>query len=270
MKYLLPEYYHLHKYQRQCKTIVIGGCHDRDYYNELDEDRDDSFVWTRLRLLAATPPERDFKKLNLPIFYIDSLFRSEKLTPHQNGVGSSNAQAQSGLNPTVAMPASSTKPATTEPYANVVRAATLDTPVNTTITMQSAAKPDSSASPRRGQGKLHLNSLDQRVDDPIPPHDPAPFYTRRERGEKFCSNYHLGAGCSGPCDYSHDPLDRHELLALKKAARLNPCAYGNDCTNPSCYFGHQCFYGAKCNKGDGCKFARLHDKSTRIARTETF
>jgi hypothetical protein len=86
----------------------------------------------------------------------------------------------------------------------------------------------------------YYNREEQRLDEPLPPRDPAAAASLEERmkrtGKKMCNHWHLGGHCENgkSCQFQHEPkLTSAELNALRYKTRSLACK-NRYCENVDC------------------------------------
>jgi hypothetical protein len=86
----------------------------------------------------------------------------------------------------------------------------------------------------------YYNKDEQRLDEPLPPRDPAAAASLDERmkrtGKKMCNHWHLGNHCENGkfCQFQHEPkLTAGELNALRYKTRSLACK-NRYCENIDC------------------------------------
>ncbi|KAI0380210.1 hypothetical protein F5Y04DRAFT_257721 [Hypomontagnella monticulosa] len=234
----------------QCKHIIFGPCHDKGYIVELRPYQLEPTVSYRLSLLETTLAPYDFKELLFRRVKFADVFRSEFLP------GSPIASSA---------PLPSTKTPNGSSFASMLR-----TPTPSPSPLASRPKSLAGTPEKTKTRKYYLvNSVGQRVDEPLPQADEASIQRFNERRSKErpgtgpCNRFHLNGLCDeGECSYFHAPrLGLGEQLIVRIKARGSFCHNKGDCMLADCYWGHQCkyeSYGKICQRRDACTFAETH------------
>ncbi|KAI4621707.1 hypothetical protein J4E80_004077 [Alternaria sp. BMP 0032] len=258
-----------------CRHIVFGGCHDAGYLLNLEHFKHDAAKSSRITLLETTPAYRGFADLaNFKRTRFDDVFKSEPLPDYQppvNGFGQFSVQSPVQV-PVQPLPRSVTNNTNTSsptftPRASVASPSPSVTPVSAAAPGESngdsswatvgkagapengsiSIAPTTAATKKNTKKKYaYYNKAGQRLDEPLPPKDPAAAASLEARmkkvGKKMCNHWHLGGYCENGkfCNFQHEPkLTPAELNALRYKTRSLACK-NKGCENIDCYLGHQC------------------------------
>ncbi|KAH4895970.1 hypothetical protein HBH74_194040 [Parastagonospora nodorum] len=265
-----------------CRHIIFGGCHDAGYLVNLEQFKHNESKAACITLLETTPAHRGFTELS---FFqrarFDNVFKSEPLPDSATASIVSNmimpTPTQSpGLLRTTTNP--SPRPSVTNPSPNTPPSSDIGGPVehngNTswaTVGKSAGAVGNISLAPTTKTNKkkkyAYYNKEEQRLDEPLPPRDPAAAASLEERmkrtGKKMCNHWHLGGHCDNGklCQFQHEPkLTPGELNALRYKTRSLACK-NRYCENIDCYLGHQCALErdfGKCQYPDSCHLRATH------------
>ncbi|KAJ4369862.1 hypothetical protein N0V83_005626 [Neocucurbitaria cava] len=181
-----------------CRHIIFGGCHDAGYLLNLEHFKHNPSKAARITLLETTPAYRGFAELsNFTRARFDDVFKTGPLPDYAPPpLSKSGAPANGSIS---IAPSSNTKTNTKKKYA-------------------------------------YYNKAEQRLDEALPPRDPAAAASLEARmkktGKKMCNHWHLGGHCENGkfCNFQHEPkLSPAELNALRYKTHLgHQCALERD------------------------------------------
>ncbi|MCJ1356111.1 MAG: hypothetical protein MMC33_006105 [Icmadophila ericetorum] len=215
---------------RQCKHVIFGGCHDKNYIQCLEPYNGNI---SHLTLLEADKVARGFEDLKFPrckfpFTFVSNQFSVKRLSTLQEMNRSTTMRISNG-----------------NLAADMVESTT-----------QEIAQDWRSIYHK----SIILNKNGQRLDPKIPMGSREAEWSLgvRQKKSKLCYD-HLLAGCcrSVRCPLNHDPINSHEELCLRKILRKKVCPNGLACRSFDCYFGHQCPFPV-CYYGQDCQFAKSH------------
>ena len=284
----LREHFKTNLYDCHCHQIILG-C-DNQYVDMLNETINDPAVVDHITLLEAVPFEKDLADIRekFKITKFDGVFRTTKAVPGpqtpkgplQAVTASLPALSRVESNGTTGTASTSSTPAMTwatisaQPFVPSGPPSKAST--TRTSTPTSGKSPDIvMAKPAAKSGKpIERNRGGQRidkVDSSIPNHE-----IQRIKKLKLCNIYYL----QGPsycttnnCSHSHTyPLSKGERNILREVARMTPCYYKMECSDPECIYGHRCPQNKPddpgCWYGEDCRFYGWgHGIDTRIVKT---
>ena len=218
---------------RQCKHVIFGGCHNRDYIPCLKPYEKKI---SHLSLLKANRVVHGFEALDFPRCKFPSIFRSNQL-------------------PLCRL-------RTSQPMK---KHATMHNHSESSI--EEGAHTISQDIAQDWKSIYHesiiLNSKGQRLDPKIPKYDKEAAWSlgTRQRISRLCYNHLLAGCCRSPrCLLDHNPISSSEELCLRYFLRKKVCPNGMACRSFDCYLGHQCPYWV-CYYGQGCQFFESHGAS---------
>ncbi|KAF1844552.1 uncharacterized protein K460DRAFT_404844 [Cucurbitaria berberidis CBS 394.84] len=250
-----------------CRHIIFGGCHDAGYLLNLEQFKHDISKAARITLLETTPAYRGFTELsNFKHTRFDAVFRSEPLADYASPTTTFAQPSMQG--PTQPPPGFRTMTKngspTVTPKSSITSPSPSTTPVSTAVTESNSdsswATVGKNGAPTNGSISIapsntkmnarkkyaYYNKDGQRLDEPLPPKDPAAAASLEARmkkgGKKMCNHWHLGGHCENGsfCNFQHEPkLTPAELNALRYKTRSLACK-NKFCENIDCYLGHQC------------------------------
>lgn len=272
-------------YDCHCHQIILG-C-DNKYAPLVEETIRDPAVLNHITLLEAVPFEKEIATLKEQVrtTNFDGLFRTTKLAavpavpkgPLQAVTASLPALSRVESNGTTGTTSSSSTPAMT--WASISAQPFLPSGPPSKGSTTRTSTPTSMRSPDAVEVKpasksIERNRFDQRidkVDSSIPNHE-----IQRIKKLKLCNIFYLqGASycTSNNCSHSHTyPLSKGERSILREVARMTPCYYRMDCSDPECIYGHRCPQNkpdeAGCWYGEDCRFFGWgHGIDTRVVKT---
>ncbi|RMZ67131.1 c-x8-c-x5-c-x3-h type zinc finger [Pyrenophora seminiperda CCB06] len=256
-----------------CRHIIFGGCHDAGYLVNLEKFKHDMVKASQITLLETTPAYRGFNDLiNFKRTRFDDVFKNEPLPdyvppsnefnqlavqspvplavqpPNRSNSNNNNASPTmisrliTSPSPSVT-PLSSVTPAESSKDSSWATVGKAGAPTNGSISIA----PTTTATTKKSKKKYaYYNKAEQRLDEPLPPKDPAAAASLEMRmkksGKKMCNHWHLGGYCENGsfCTFQHEPkLTPGELNALRYKTRSLACK-NRYCDNIDCYLGHQC------------------------------
>ncbi|KAI1106177.1 hypothetical protein F4804DRAFT_330546 [Jackrogersella minutella] len=239
----------------QCKHIIFGPCHDRGYIVELRPLQLETSISAKLSLLETTPAPRDFEELKFRRVQFNDVFRSELLPDGP---------------PEPSVTLRSITPGKQRGFASAWSGAA---PFIKQF-KKLAVNTDKHQETREMCFDYYLvNSVGERVDEPIPPYDVAAEQRLQKRNEMErrgpCNRFHLNGHCDVMgCTYYHEErLGPAEQLVLRARARGSLCSHKTSCRNPGCFWGHHCKYnqnGQTCQRPN-CIFTGTHYIDTKPA-----
>lgn len=213
----------------QCKQVIIGPCHDKQYILQLQSLLFDP----KVALLETNPAAHEAQGPGYRMVRFPEAFCSDVLTRDApNGSAPRNGMMGDII----------------EEFKNSLDLKGIQ----------------SGATPR----KYYLvNSSGERVDEPTPNYETSAAQRVdariKEEGRGPCYRYHLTGACNvSACSYYHNGrLGPDEQQVLRVRARNFPCAYRSACCNPDCFWGHHCRYGPKCQLAN-CGYGDTHGIDT--------
>ncbi|XXH05512.1 hypothetical protein Hte_011942 [Hypoxylon texense] len=206
----------------QCKQIIFGPCHDKQYILQLKP----LLPNPKLALLETIPATREFRELGCRMVRFPEVFRSEPLPGSASLPPNVMGDFINNFMNSLDLVGRQSRPAVRKYYLVNCSGERVDEPT---------PKYEASAA--------------QRVDGRV-----------KEEGRGPCFRYHLLGACDVPsCTYYHNErLGPNEQLVLKDRARNFQCSYRSSCNNPDCVWGHHCKYGKKCQLNNCC-YGDCHD-----------
>ncbi|OQU94390.1 hypothetical protein CLAIMM_00751 isoform 1 [Cladophialophora immunda] len=272
-------------YDCHCHQVILGCSSDSRYARLLEDTIKDTTVLSHITLLEGIPFEKEVATLkdNFKTAKFDNVFRATKLAatsgmpkgPLQAVTATLPALSRVESNGTNGSTSSSSTPAltwaslTAQPSAPASKAPST-TRTSTPTSMKSpeavVAKPVSKTIERNRQGQR----ID-KVDCSIPNHE-----IQRIKKLKLCNIFYLQGTSyctTNNCSHSHTyPLSKGERNVLREVARMTPCYYKLDCTDPECIYGHRCPQNkpdeSGCWYGEDCRFFGWgHGIDTRVVKT---
>ncbi|KAJ9613484.1 hypothetical protein H2200_003426 [Cladophialophora chaetospira] len=284
----VADQFNLNLYDCHCHQVILGCSSHTHYAKLLQETIKDNFLISHITLLEAVPFEKDMVPLKdtLKTTTFDNIFRTTKLAaapaipkgPLQAVTATLPALARVESNGTTGTTSSSSTPAIT--WATLTAQPTppaSKAPSTTrTSTPTSMKSPDGlAASVKPATTKpIDRNRHGQRidkVDSSIPNHE-----IQRIKKLKLCNIFYLQGATyctSNNCSHSHTyPLSKSERNVLREVARMTPCYYKMDCSDPECIYGHRCPQNKPdengCWYGQECRFYGWgHAIDTRVVKT---
>lgn len=272
-------------YNCHCHQVILGCASSSHYAELLEETIKDPFVVSHITLIEAVPFEKELAafKDSLKTTGFDNVFRTTKLAaapsipkgPLQAVTATLPALSRVESNGTNGSASSSSTPAMT--WANLTAQPSVPTSKAPSTTRTST--PTSMKSPEPVTAKPTGKTIDRnrhgqridKVDSSIPNHE-----IQRIKKLKLCNIFYL----QGPtycttnnCSHSHTyPLSKGERNVLREVARMTPCYYKMDCTDPECIYGHRCPQNkpdqSGCWYGEDCRFYGWgHGIDTRVVKT---
>jgi hypothetical protein len=281
----ISEQFQANLYDCHCHQIILG-C-DNQYAPLLEDTIRDPTVVNHITLLEAVPFEKEIATLKeqFKSTKFDGLFRTTKLAPApvvpkgplQAVTASLPALSRVESNGTTGTTSSSSTPAMT--WASISAQPFLPSGPPSKASTTRTSTPTSMKSPDVAEVKpaskgIERNRFDQRidkVDSSIPNHE-----IQRIKKLKLCNIFYLqGASycTSNNCSHSHTyPLSKGERSILREVARMTPCYYRMDCSDPECIYGHRCPQNKPdepgCWYGEDCRFYGWgHGIDTRVVKT---
>ncbi|KIV93379.1 hypothetical protein PV10_04594 [Exophiala mesophila] len=281
----LVEQFKTSLYDCHCHQIVLGV--DGSYAPMLGETLKDPAVINHITLLETQPFDKNFDSLKneLKVTRIDGIFMTTKLAlspisskgPLQAVTATLPTLTRVESNGTAGTASSASTPAITwaSMTAQALNASAPPSKASTTRT----STPNSLRSPEPTAAKpvtkiIERNRAGQRidkVDTTIPNHE-----IQRIKKLKLCNIFYLqGASycTTNNCSHSHSyPLSKGERNVLREVARMTPCYYKMDCSDPECIYGHRCPQNKPddggCWYGPDCRFYGWgHGIDTRVVKT---
>ena len=245
-------------YDCHCHQVILG-CSNSGYYSKLLEDTiQDPLVMSHITLLESVPFEKELltMKGTLKTTRIDNIFRDTKLAaapaiskgPLQAVTATLPALSRVESNGTAHTASTSSTPAmtwanlTAQPTPSTSKPPSTTTRTSTPISIKSPEAVTATIKPGGLIKSIDRNRLGQRIDKvdaTIPNHE-----IQRIKRLKLCNIFYL----QGPnycttnnCTHSHTyPLSKGERNVLREVARMTPCYYKMDCSDPECIYGHRC------------------------------
>lgn len=283
----VSDHFKTYLYDCHCHQIMLGFSNDSFYAKMLEETIQDPTVSSHITLLEAVPFDKEIASLktNFKTTKLENVFRNTKLGPApivpkgplQAVTATLPALSRVESNGTTETTSSSSTPAMTwatmtaqpfVPSAPASKASTTRTSTPTSIKSPEAvvSKPVTKTIERNRHGQR----ID-KVDPSIPNHE-----IQRIKKLKLCNIFYLQGPSyctSNNCSHSHTyPLSKGERSVLREVARMTPCYYKMDCSDPDCIYGHRCPQNKPddpgCWYGEDCRFYGWgHGIDTRVVRT---
>lgn len=196
----------------------------------------------RITILEGCPTVQQLRATGVHISsdLSDTMFRRDKIAPFiRNGHTNeyANGKARKGLYapPLLSGNNGLSTPSKTSSWATVAAAS----PPKVTRPFARLMSATRKASKQPGKWNPGPRGLDPPVDVDI---EDLRAITKREKGEKYCNNFHIRGSCptkDSACPFIHDVKPSpQELAAMKLLARSTPCHAGQDCLIEDCIFGH--------------------------------
>ncbi|EXJ55639.1 hypothetical protein A1O7_08568 [Cladophialophora yegresii CBS 114405] len=274
-------------YDCHCHQVILGCSSNRQYTRLLEETIKDPYVSNHITLLEAAPLDRDLAifKETLKTTKFENVFRTTKLAaapampkgPLQAVTATLPALARVESNGTTGTASSSSTPAVTWALLTAQPTPPASKPPSTTRTSTpnslkspDAAPPATKPSTRTIDRNRHGQRID-KVDNSIPNHE-----IQRIKKLKLCNIFYLQGSSyctTNNCSHSHTyPLSKAERNVLREVARMTPCYYKMDCSDPECIYGHRCPQNKPdengCWYGEDCRFYGWgHAIDTRVVKT---
>ncbi|KAK6381273.1 hypothetical protein LTS17_004330 [Exophiala oligosperma] len=285
----LSEQFQTSLYDCHCHQVILGCSSDSHYASLLEDTLKDSTVLDHITLLESIPFEKNLATLKdqFKIIKFDNIFRTTKLCPSQalpkgplqavtatlpalsrvesnttNGTGSSSSTPAMTWASLTAQPAP--VPAVSAPKAGSTR-------TSTPTSLRSPEPVSAVASTGKSIDRNRNGQRIDKVDSTIPNYE-----IQRIKKLKLCNIYYLQGPeycTSNNCSHSHTyPLSKGERNVLREVARMTPCYYKMDCSDPECIYGHRCPQNdpnrQDCWYGDKCRFIGFgHGIDTRVVKT---
>ncbi|EXJ94243.1 hypothetical protein A1O1_02636 [Capronia coronata CBS 617.96] len=275
-----------HLYNCHCHQVVLGCSSDSRYAALLEQTVKDATVLNHITLVESVPFEKDIValKTHFKTTKLDNVFRSTKLGlplapkgPLQAVTATLPALSRVDSNATTGTTSSSSTPAmtwatmTAQPFVPSAPASKASTTRTSTPTsMKSPEAVVSKPVTKTIERNRHGQRID-KVDSTIPNHE-----IQRIKKLKLCNVYYLQGPSfctSSNCSHSHSyPLSKGERNVLREVARMTPCYYKLDCSDPECIYGHRCPQNKPdeggCWYGEDCRFYGWgHGIDTRVVKT---
>lgn len=270
----------LYLYNCHCHQIFLGCPSTTDYSRFLQDILTDGDLTGRISLVEGLPFEKEMEavKESYRVTSFPDIFRTVKMIAPWNAPwrGTLATASRSVLTPSptqqfqqTSAPLSRTSTNTNLSGAGAPLSASTATQDPIDFQPVARSKASSSTPPRT----VERNKYGQRVDrfdfkainrDEL----------NRLKKLKLCNYYFLLGECPNEenCYHDHDrKLTRQELHTLSAIARMTPCRFGLDCSDPDCIYGHRCPQsepGKKtCFRGESCRFETLaHGIDTNIVK----
>jgi hypothetical protein len=275
-------------YDCHCHQVILG-CSNSSYYATLLGDTiKDHRITSHITLLESIPYEKELlaMKDTLKTTTFEQVFRNTRLAaapaipkgPLQAVTATLPALSRVDSNGTAGSASNSSTPAITwatltaqptQPASKAPSTTRTSTPasVKSPEAVMATIKPGTTKSIERNR---HGQRID-KVDSSIPNHE-----IQRIKKLKLCNIFYL----QGPtycttinCSHSHTyPLSKGERNVLREVARMTPCYYKMDCSDPECIYGHRCPQNKPdengCWYGEDCRFYGWgHGIDTRVVKT---
>lgn len=283
----VADHFKANLYDCHCHQIILGCSNDNHYVNLLEETIKDPTVLSHITLLEGLPFEKEVATLknNFKTTKFENIFRSTKLSPcHTPARGPLQAVTatlpalsrveSNGTNGSVSgssTPAMTWATMTAQPF--IPSAPTSKASTTRTSTPTSTRSPEAVVSKpvtKNIERNRHGQRVD-KVDSTIPNHE-----IQRIKKLKLCNIYYLQGSSfctTNNCSHSHTyPLSKGERNILREVARMTPCYYKLDCSDPDCIYGHRCPQNKPdepgCWYGEDCRFYGWgHSIDTRVVKT---
>ena len=285
----VAEQFRVSLYDCHCHQVILG-CSSSCHYAKLQEEttKDPSAI-SHITLLEGVPFEKELATLKdtLKTTTFDNVFRTTKLAaapaipkgPLQAVTATLPALSRVESNGTTATASSSSTPAmtwatlTAQPTPPASKAPST-TRTSTPNSMKSPEAVTATVKPKTTDKVIDRNRHGQRidkVDGSIPNHE-----IQRIKKLKLCNIFYLQGPTyctTNACSHSHTyPLSKGERNVLREVARMTPCYYKMDCSDPECIYGHRCPQNKPdengCWYGEDCRFYGWgHGIDTRVVKT---
>lgn len=280
----LIEQFKINLYDCHCHQVILGV--DNSFAPILEETLKDRALINHITLLETTPFDKElaaFKNI-IKLATVDGVFATTRPSllsgvpkgPLQAVTASLPSLTRVESNGTAGTGSSSSTPAMT--WASMTAQALNSGPASKASTTRTST-PNSLRSPEAAVAKpvtkaIERNRAGQRidkVDSSIPNHE-----IQRIKKLKLCNIYYLQGPSyctTNSCSHSHNyPLSKGERNVLREVARMTPCYYKMDCSDPDCIYGHRCPQNKPddnaCWYGEDCRFHGWgHGIDTRIVKT---
>lgn len=262
----LSEQFKTNLYDCHCHQVLLGCSSDSHYATLLEEMMQDRSVLDHITLLEGVPFEREVATLkeNFRTTKFDNVFRTTKLGPAPTPP-KGPLQAVTATLPALSRVESNTTNGTsTGPSTPAMTWASMTAHSASKPSTTGASTPASMKSPEPVLSKPVTKGIDRnrhgqridKVDSSIPNHE-----IQRIKKLKLCNIYYLQGSSyctSNNCSHSHTyPLSKGERNILREVARMTPCYYKLDCSDPECIYGHRCPQNdpnkSDCWYGDACR-----------------
>ncbi|EXJ84530.1 hypothetical protein A1O3_05199 [Capronia epimyces CBS 606.96] len=282
----VSEQFNTHLYNCHCHQIILGCSNDNQYATLLEQTARDATVLNHITLVESVPFEKDILavKDHFKITKLENVFRTTKLSPSSAPKGPLHAVTATlpalsrvESNGTTGTTSSSSTPAitwatmTAQPFVPSAPASKASTTRTSTPTSMKSPEAVVSKPVAKNLDRNRLGQRVDKVDSSIPNHE-----IQRIKKLKLCNIYYLQGPSyctSSNCSHSHTyPLSKGERNVLREVARMTPCYYKLDCSDPECIYGHRCPQNkpddAGCWYGEDCRFYGWgHGIDTRVVKT---
>ena len=284
----VAEQFNINLYDCHCHQVILGCSNNLHYAELLQKTIKEQCVTSHITLLEAVPFEKDMATLKdtFKTTSFKKIFRVTKLAaapaipkgPLHAVTATLPALARVESNGTTGTASSSSTPAFTwatltaqpTPPASKPPSTTRASTPTSTKSPEAVAATIKSTTNKPTERNRHGQRID-KVDNSIPNHE-----IQRIKKLKLCNIYYLQgpAYCtSNNCSHSHTyPLSKSERSVLREVARMTPCYYKMDCSDPECIYGHRCPQNKPdengCWYGQDCRFYGWgHGIDTRVVKT---
>ncbi|KAJ5811604.1 hypothetical protein N7474_007905 [Penicillium riverlandense] len=270
----------LYLYNCHCHQIFLGCPSTSEYARFLEDILTDGDLTGRISLVEGLPFEKDMEVVreSYRVTSFPDIFRMVKIVAPWNAPwrGTLATASRSVLTPSptqqfqqTSAPLSRTSTSTNLSGAGAPLSASTANQDPADFQPVARSKASNSTPPKT----VERNKYGQRVDrfdfkainrDEL----------NRLKKLKLCNYYFLLGECPNEenCYHDHDrKLTRQELHTLSAIARMTPCRFGLDCSDPDCIYGHRCPQsepGKKtCFRGESCRFEPVaHGIDTNIVK----
>ncbi|KAI1611212.1 hypothetical protein EDD36DRAFT_315934 [Exophiala viscosa] len=280
----LSEQFKTNLYDCHCHQVLLGCGSDGQYATLLEETLKDCSVLDHITLLEDVPFEKEVATLkeNFKTTKFDNVFRTTKLGPVPSPP-KGPLQAVTATLPALSRVESNTTNGTSSgpstpgmTWASMtaqpaIAASKATTPGASTPTSMKSPEPIVSKPVTKAIDRNRHGQRIDKVDSSIPNHE-----IQRIKKLKLCNIYYLQGSSyctSNNCSHSHTyPLSKGERNILREVARMTPCYYKLDCSDPECIYGHRCPQNdpnkSDCWYGDACRFKDFgHGIDVRVVKT---
>ncbi|KAJ4509760.1 hypothetical protein HRR83_006918 [Exophiala dermatitidis] len=275
-----------HLYNCHCHQIILGCSSDSHYTNLLEETAQDATVLDHVTILESVPFDKDFLALkdHFKTLKMENVFRNTKLGPCPMPKGPLQAvtatlpalsrvesNGTSGTASGSSTPAMTWATMTAQPFIPSAPASKASTTRTSTPTSMRSPEAVVSKPVTKGIERNRYGQRVDKVDSSIPNHE-----IQRIKKLKLCNIFYLQGPSfctSNNCSHSHTyPLSKGERSVLREVARMTPCYYKLDCSDPECIYGHRCPQNKPdengCWYGEDCRFYGWgHAIDTRVVKT---
>ena len=270
--------FHLFVNNVQCKHLVFGCCHNRDYAVALEPYLSNPITVSTITLLKSYEDNTYYESLPFNSVAFPHVFRS---TPFRatDRLGEAIDYMQDLPQPSNGITREVEKFSENEIAGENEALAKWQAASNASIPVPTRNPRPTNPRPRSTWGSnqtVLLNINDERVDPPLleEDYDTAEDMKDLMEVQRFCHFYHLTGNCAlqnlGPkqeCKFRHGPkLNLNETLVLRNYVKDMPCPRGSKCRIGDCMFGHTCHEQPGCTKGTRCPLYKFHKVDPTVVK----